>query len=490
MNPLSHFRLSILAVAFVVFSAQADVKMPSIFSSHMVLQRDEACPVWGWAEAGEEVTVTIGAQKHTAKTGDNGKWSVKLTAMKASSEPQVLTVAGKNSIKFEDVLVGEVWLCGGQSNMEWAVSQSSNAQKEIAAANHKRIRHIKVPHVTSDKPQDDVKTSGWLVTTPQTVPGFTAVGYFFALAIQKDLDVPVGLIGSNWGGTRIEPWTPPIGFQSVPALKENFADKLSTFPSKNAQGVANSGSPLAMYNAMIHPLVPYGLRGALWYQGESNNGEGMLYTEKMRALISGWRSVWHKPDMPFLFVQLAPYRYGGSPENLAGIWEAQTATLKIPNTGMCVITDISTVNDIHPPNKQEVGRRLALWALANTYGKDVKVYSGPLFKSAKADGAAIRVSFDHVGGGLISRDGKALSHFQVAGADGKFAEAEAKIDGETLVVRAASVEEPKFVRFGWHQLAEPNLSNKEGLPASPFRTDKLLPAAPPQPPTKAAPKKK
>ncbi|MSR66590.1 MAG: sialate O-acetylesterase [Pedosphaera sp.] len=475
MKPLNPFRFILIAALFFTFAAQADVKLPAIFGDHMVLQRDQKVPVWGWADDGEKVTVEFAGQKVSA-TAKGGKWSLALTALKASSKGAAFTVTGNNKVEFTNVVVGEVWLCGGQSNMEWYVASSKDKAKEIAEGNHPLIRHIKVPHVTSTKLQDDVKAGPWQAATSQTVGNFTAVGYFFALQIQKDLDVPIGLIGSNWGGTRIEPWTPPVGFQSVPALKKDYADKLSQFPQTNAQGVANNGSPLAMYNAMIHPLVPYAIRGALWYQGESNNGEGMLYYEKKKALINGWRSVWNQGDFPFLFVQLAPFSYGGDPTRLAQIWEAQTATLQIKNTGMAVITDISTIKDIHPPNKQEVGRRLALWALAKTYGKDVKVYSGPLYKSAKADGKTIHVSFDHVGGGLASRDGKPLSHFQIAGEDGIFVAADAKVDGATVAVSSVEVSAPKFVRFGWHQDAEPNLSNKEGLPASPFRTDNLPPA--------------
>ena len=289
--------------------------------------------------------------------------------------------------------------------------------------------------------------------------------------MQQQLDVPVGLIGSNWGGTRIEPWTPPVGFQQVPALKE-IADNLDKFPAKNADGKINHQSPLALYNGMIAPLVPYGIRGALWYQGESNNGEAMLYFEKKKALIAGWRSIWNKPDLPFYFVQLAPFRYGGDPKNLAGIWEAQTATLSIPNTGMAVTVDISNLTDIHPKNKQDVGKRLALWALAQLYGKSDLVYSGPLYKSMAVEGNKIRLSFDHVGGGLVSRDGKPLNWFTIAGEDKNFVEAKAVIDGDSVVVSADSVANPVAVRFGWTQEAEPNLSNKAGLPASPFRTDK------------------
>ena len=378
------------------------------------------------------------------------------------------------------MLVGEVWLCSGQSNMEWTVRASGNAAEEISAANHPRIRHIKIPNTPAAKPQNDVKSDGWKVCTPENAANFTAVGYYFGRKLMQDLDVPVGLIGSHWGGTRIEPWTPPVGFQQVPALKD-IADKLDTFPTMTQQRdkndssktttVVNHQSPLALYNGMIHPLLPFAIRGAIWYQGESNNGEGMLYFEKMKALIGGWRSVWNNPEMPFLFVQLAPYHYK-VPTQLPEIWEAQTAALSIPNTGMVVTNDIGNIKNIHPKNKQDVGRRLALWALAKTYGKTGLVYSGPLYKDMKIDGNKIRVSFDHVGGGLVSRDEKPLTWFAIAGADGNFVEAQAQIDGNTVVVSSDKVAEPKTVRFAWDQDAEPNLSNKEGLPASAFRTGK------------------
>jgi sialate O-acetylesterase len=304
----------------------------------------------------------------------------------------------------------------------------------------------------------------------------------------EDLDVPVGLIGCNWGGTRIEPWIPPVGFQSVPELKKDFADKLDKFPEladkKDKDGkveigadgkpvqVINYQSALALYNGMVHPLVPFAIRGALWYQGESNNGEGMLYREKMKALIAGWRNVWSNPHMPFYYVQLAPFNYGGDGTKLAGIWEAQTATLEVPDTGMVVTTDIGNTKDIHPRNKQEVGRRLALWALTKTYGKRGIVFSGPLYKGMKARGNKIELSFDHIGGGLSSRDGKTLTHFTIAGDDKVFVEARAEIVGKKLVVSNDGVAKPVAVRFAMHQQAEPNLSNKEGLPASPFRTDR------------------
>ncbi|MFM8470798.1 MAG: sialate O-acetylesterase [Limisphaerales bacterium] len=502
-NLIRHLsQLLCLTSGLAALTAHADVKLPVIFSDHMVLQRDQKVPVWGWADEGEKVTVEFAGQKVDA-TAQGGKWTVSLAPLKASSTGAKFTVSGKNKVEFSDVLVGEVWFCSGQSNMEWSVAASKNAKEEIAAANNPRIRHFKVPHVTATEPQTEVKTSGgWQLTATNTVGGFTAVGYYFAREIQKELDVPIGLIGCNWGGTRIEPWTPPVGFQSVPALKADFADKLDTFPArspaktkegkeildKDGKPVLNvsSSSPLSIYNAMVHPIIPYAIKGALWYQGESNNGEGMLYFEKKKALITGWRKLWNQGEFPFLFVQLAPYRYN-SPEKLPGIWEAQAATLSIPNTGMAVTTDVSTVGNIHPPDKQTVAHRLALWALAKTYNKPVTSYASPLFDTLKVEGNKATVSFKNAVGGLKSLDGKPLTWFTIAGEDKKFVEAKAEVNGNSVTVSAEGVAKPAAVRFGWHELAEPNLANAAGLPASPFRSDKwtdatmpvLAPAAPP-----------
>ncbi len=450
-------------------AAMAEIKLPSIIGDNMVLQREREVPIWGWDDPGSTVTVSIAGASVSAQADDEGRWLVHLPSMDAGG-PHELTVAGTSTRSIENVLVGEVWLCSGQSNMEWTVNASDNFEEERTAADYPEIRHIKIPHVPAAEPQIDVAAGGWQLTTPETVGGFTAVGYFFGRHLHQELDVPIGLIGSNWGGTRIEPWTPPEGFQHIPALAD-IANNLDNFPVKNDDGSINHQTPLALYNGMISPLLPYEIRGAIWYQGESNNGEGMLYFEKMKALIDGWRTVWNNPEMPFYFVQLAPYHYGDGPGSLPGIWEAQTATLEVPHTGMAVTVDISNIADIHPRNKQDVGYRLALWALAQTYGQEDLVYSGPLYDSMEIEGDTIRIHFDHVGSGLTSRDGEPLSRFQIAGADGAFVDAEADIDGETVVVRASGVTAPTAVRFGWHQEAEPNLSNKEGLPASPFRTD-------------------
>jgi sialate O-acetylesterase len=501
-------RTTALAIAFAAFLvalplASADVELPRILGNNMVLQRGIPVPVWGWADAGEAVSVTLGP--HTVKTtaGPDGSWRVALPALDAGG-PFEMIFEGKNTVTLRNVLVGEVWICSGQSNMEWSVSRSNNAEEEIAQANHGEIRLFHVPRRTSGRPLENVNTS-WRICHPETVPGFSAVAYFFGREVNRELGVPVGLINTSWGGTRIEPWTPPVGFASVTetagTVKEIeranavYRDQVekSLQPLEDwieaARGSLKSGKdipslpaiprhpydrhdrPAGLYNAMIHPLAPFALRGALWYQGEANRGDGPAYHPKMKALINGWRSVWGQGDFPFYFVQLAPFRYGGDPLLLPLIWEAQKATLALPNTGMAVTTDITNLGDIHPRNKQDVGKRLALWALAQIYGFKDLVYSGPLYESMTIEDGAIRVRFNHVGGGLASRDGKALSWFEIAGSDRTFHKAEARIDGDSVVVSSDAVPEPKAVRLGWHQEAEPNLMNKEGLPASPFRTD-------------------
>ena len=481
MKKTFSFSAFALAIATLTpLATQAEVKLPSIFSDHMVIQRDQAVPVWGWADPGESVSVTFGEHKATTKANPSGRWQVDLPAMPANTTGTDLTIRGQNTHKFEDVLVGEVWLCSGQSNMEWTVNRSGNAKEEIAKANDPRIRHIKIKHHPAKEPQTDVPSPGWQVASPETVGSFSAVGYYFARHLIENLDVPVGLIGSNWGGTRIEPWTAPSGFAAVPALSD-IHDKIDRFPSmkkkKKAKDsdemieVVNHQSPLALYNGMIHPLVPYAICGAIWYQGESNNGEGMLYHEKMKALIHGWRKVWNKPEMPFYYVQLAPYQYGGNRnEKLPGIWQAQLKTLDIPHTGMAVITDIGNPKNIHPKNKQDVGKRLALWALAKTYSQDDLIYSGPLFRQHHITDGKIRVEFDMTGQGLKSRDGKPLTHFEIAGADGTFHPATANIKGDHLILHSEAVKNPKHVRFAWDQVANPNLVNSADLPASPFTT--------------------
>lgn len=507
-------RTALLILPMLSAPVLAAVTLPSVLSSHMVLQRDMPVPVWGWADAGEKVTVTFAGQTKEATAGPEGRWQVKLDAMPANTQPQPLTVKGSNEIKLEDVLVGEVWIGSGQSNMQWSVDASDNPAAEIAAAAFPNIRLFNVPLTSSPVKNDNVNAS-WTSTTPQSIPKFSAVLFYMGRHLHRELNVPVGLIASSWGGSRIEPWTPVEGFEQVPSQRDNVRTIRMNTPGypeyENAmqgylnqvQAWAQTGKelvkakkplpplpdrpgPLAhghqqlvgTYNAMIHPLVPYAIRGAVWYQGESNNGEGMLYLDRMKALIGGWRAVWQQGEFPFYHVQLAPYNYSRkNPDedravtSLAEIWEAQAESVKqIPRTGMAVINDIGNLTDIHPKNKQEVGRRLALIALANDYGRKDLVFSGPVYKGHTVQGGAIRLQFDHTGSGLAARDGKPLNWFEIAGADGRFVPAEAAIEGNEIVAKAAAVAAPEAVRFAWSQLAEPNLINKEGLPAGAFRT--------------------
>ncbi|HJT35994.1 MAG TPA: sialate O-acetylesterase [Pirellulales bacterium] len=500
-------RSAVLAATICILCltpAMAAVKLPAIIGSHMVLQASSPLTIWGWADPGEDVMVTFGDTKASAKADGAGKWLVKLPAMQASDQPREMTIVGKNTIQLTDILVGEVWLASGQSNMEWSVAASDNPETEIKAADHPKIRLFLVPKVPSRTPANDVQTA-WTVCTPDTVKNFSAVAYFFGRELHQKLESPVGMIASSWGGTRIEPWTPPEGFadaaelegerKQIEAMRDSYQTALKNAlpqfkawveaaekaaaggteigdpPAAPADPYKVYGAPTALYNGMIHPLVPFAIRGALWYQGESNRGQAMHYHDLMKALIRGWRTVWGQGNFPFLYVQLAPFRYDNNVTALPEIWEAQTATLAVPNTGMAVTTDIGNVSDIHPRNKQEVGRRLARWALANTYGKTDVVFSGPTYESLAVDGKQIRLKFKHAHGGLAARDGKPLTWFSVAGADKKFVKANATIDGETVLVESPEVASPVAVRFGWHQLAEPNLMNKAGLPAVPFRTD-------------------
>ena len=434
-------------MASLVFSvcapARSDVKLPSVFGSHMVLQRDMPVPVWGWAEPGEEITLRFGSLKKTTKADEQGNWRVVLKKLKASKKRgKQMEITGKNSsIVLQNILIGDVWVGSGQSNMEWSVSGSRKGGEMIRTAKFPAIRLFLIPKVQKGAPDRTVNAS-WKVCTPQTVPSFSAVLYYFGLKLQTDLKVPMGLIASSWGGSRIEPWTVH----------------------------ANSNAGGGMYNGMIAPIVPFAIKGAIWYQGESNVGNGLGYHDLKKNLVEGWRRVW-KQELPFYYVQIAPWSgYGGG--QLPALWEGQTKSLTIPDTGMAVITDlVDNVGDIHPRMKLEVGRRLALWALARTYGKKKVVFSGPLYKSMEVDGGRIRLHFAHTAGKLGSRDGKPLSEFQIAGSDGQFYPAKALIDKETVVVSAAEVQSPTQVRFGWHKLANPNLINKAMLPASPFKTD-------------------
>jgi len=499
-------KLLVFTVLLFVGSVMAEVTLPHVFGDHMVLQREKPVRVWGWADPGEKITVTLNGKTAKTVTDAKGKWRVELPEMKASSKSTKLTVAGKNTVVVSDILVGDVWLCSGQSNMEWGLGGAASKETAIPAATNARIRLLKVTSKPSPQAVKDIKDT-WQVCSPQTAPGFSAVGYFFGKKLYDELDVPVGLIQSAWGGTRIEPWVPAVGFKIIPALDFEFdnlekmhleyrmslTDKMKEIdawqekvktallerkpvpaePEWPKHPIYSSGHPVkstSLYNSRIHPLIPFGIRGAIWYQGESNVNDDGLYYEKKKALIKGWRRLWNQGNFPFYYVQIAPggfYAKGKLPE----LWEDQVETLKVPNTGMAVVHDIGNLKDIHPRNKRDVGARLALWALAKEYGKEGLVYSGPLFKKIEITGNKIVVLFDHSGSGLSTKDGKAPDWFEIAGEDKKFVKADAQIQGGTVVVSSKTVAKPVAVRFAWNEMAEPNLKNTEGLPASPFRSD-------------------
>ena len=471
---------ALLLVVAAASSVQADVTLPNVFGDNMVLQRGQPLKFWGKADPGENVTVSLWrkqggdavAREVVTKADGSGNWKLAVKPY-LHAGPISVAIRGKNTINLKNVLIGEVWICSGQSNMAWTLNRTNNSKQEIAGAKYPNIRVFRVKRTPKSQPQDDVQlTASWKECSPETIPDFSAVAYFFGRHLNQELDVPIGLIETAWGGTRIEPWTPPVGFKQVPKL-QSLVKEAEEVQKRDPIFKVNQQTPTVLYNGMVHGLVPFSMRGAIWYQGESNRADGMMYYEKMKGLIYGWRKVWNQGDFPFLFVQLAPYTYGGNDDTmLPKIWEAQTATLSVVNTGMAVTVDIGNVKDIHPTNKQDVGKRLALWALAKTYGKKDLVYSGPLYQSMSIDKGKIRIKFKHVGSGLISRDDKQLSWFTIAGKEGEFVSAKAEIDGDSVLVSSDKISKPKAVRFGWNQLAEPNLSNKEGLPASPFRTDR------------------
>ena len=498
---------SMLLAAVFCPMAQADVKLPAIIGDNMVLQRAIDVPIWGWADAGEKVTVTMGDQSKSATACDKGKWMVRLDSMKEGG-PTKMTVAGKNTITVENILIGDVWVCSGQSNMGFTVRSAINAEAEIASADYPEIRLFSVPLVGTQEPQYDCK-GRWLVCSPETVANFTAVGYFFGRELYKNIKMPVGLINTSWGGSSCEAWVRRDLLEADPA----YADLLSSFAKRCAEydpekakanyekqkarwkeAVAKAKAegkpaprapraprdprtgqhrPANLYNGMILPILPYAIRGAIWYQGESNAGRAYQYRDLFPKMIKNWRDDWAQGDFPFYFVQLANFM-AVKPEPAESAWaelrEAQTMTLSHPNTGQAVIIDIGEATDIHPKNKQDVGKRLALWALVKDYGRDL-VYSGPMYKSMKKDGNKIVVSFDHVGGGLVAKGGDTLKGFAIAGDDKKFVWADAKIDGDKIVVSSPDVANPVAVRYAWADNPVCNLYNKEDLPACPFRTD-------------------
>lgn len=566
----TNFRRLIFATAWCLSgaAAMADVKMPAIFGDHMVLQRDLGVPFWGTAEPGEEVTVAAGGDQAQTKAGPDGKWSLKLGKLKASAEPIEVTVTGKNKIVFKDVLVGDVWVCSGQSNMEFGI-KSFMTPDELAKAEEPQIRMFMVPKWVARAPGSDIApapakcpTIGtWQVCNPKNLAsngewtGFPAVGFYFGRQIHKFTGQPVGLIGTTWGGTRINSWMSVESLQAEPAFRSyaagalDFRDnyekiksdyearyaawqaEMAKWNAENKDAIAeakvvmenwnrakkeadaahqpppprpkelkppqeprdvinNNQISSALFNGMVAPLIPYGIKGAIWYQGESNGDQPGFYKLALPAMITDWRKLWNQGDFPFLVVQLPNYM-ARKPEpaesTWAGVREAQAAASSLPKVGYAVTIDLGDAGNIHPPDKYDVAARLALVAQRVAYDDLQTVTSGPTFKKAEIEGNTVRLSFDHLGGGLAigvpperffatlkkpqPSPGQELEGFAVAGSDLKYSWAKAKIDGDTVIVSSEKVPNPVTVRYAWADNPAANLYNKEGLPAAPFRTD-------------------
>jgi len=559
---MRHFHRALFAWLFFgcAAAALADVRVPGLFGDNMVLQRERPAAVWGAADPGESVTVKFGTARAAATADAAGRWRVQLPAMPASPQPRQLSIAGRNQLLFHNVLVGDVWVCAGQSNMELSLG-SCNAPQDIAAARFPLLRWLKPAKRQLGWPGAEV-AGRWSCCAPDTAPALTAVGFYFARRVQQETGVPLGLLDLSWSGSAIEPWLPAAAFTLEPALSNILAQlkkpadayrakaqaqlsalekwipaarraldtvgaEIPPAPPLPADPVIDEHFPTTIFNGMVHPVVPFAIRGVLWYQGESNGGEGVeSYRVKMRALIRGWRQAWQQDlstgsgpspstpsagsmqassgqagsgsspsapstssgqGFPFYFVQLANYEPPCATPAAAGPYarnrEAQLLTLQLPRTGMAVAVDVGEEKDIHPKNKFDVGERLARWALHNDYGRRDLVPSGPLYKAMQVEGNRIRVRFDYVGAGLMAgkKDGRQpviadpegkFRQFAVAGADKKWYWADAVVDGDTLLVSSPQVPKPVAVRYAYdHNPAGCNFYNKDGLPASPFRTD-------------------
>ena len=468
----------ISALLLLLFShkLEAEITLPKILGHNMVLQRDKPVSIWGFASPGEEVSVTFHNQTKKITADASGNWKITLEPLPTSSTPSTLTISGSNTIRLNNILVGEVWFCSGQSNMEYTMRKNSKVVKadssknspidELQRANNAAIRIFLINNKNLRKP--DPNHSGWSIARDSALRSFSAAAYFFAKELYDKLHVPIGVIAAAMPGSPIEPF-----------LYGTITSDLQTAAGRNNMTVDET-HPGKFYPNMIEPVAPLAISGFLWYQGETNcfQNESIAYTYKMKALIDGWRKLWIDESLPFYYVQIAPFYYSKSAgkypltkETLPKFREAQTLALHIPNTGMVVTTDlVKTPDDLHPGFKWEVGRRLALIALAKTYGKSV-VYSGPVYQQMRKRKGAIELEFAHTGSGLISKEGKPLSQFEIVGADGKFFPAKAVIKGNKVIVSSPAVSSPVDVRFEWNEAGHANLYNKEGLPAVPFRTD-------------------
>lgn len=532
MRFLATLLISLLAMNGGLSAAHASTPftVSNLFTNHLVLQRGMKDSVWGWAKPRQKITVSFAGHTVTATANAHGNWMAKLPAMHFSAVPRSLTItSGAQTLVVHDILVGDVWLCSGQSNMQYPMAGwfgRTNLSAALAKGTHANIRLYHVPMMESNFSGTPKRQAAavWQRCTPRNLAGFSAVGYFFGLTMHKALHVPIGLIESDWGGTNIEPWIPQQGFFAVPQLKTDqawlramakrqknlntlylasmtawlshakqalAAGKPMPYPPRKPESAISRPhafnyqiphgdwqpdahqNPTTLFNGMIHPLIPYAIGGVIWYQGENNvSSHDHLYYYHLKALIGSWRKLWKQGNFPFYIVQIAPFNYGRDGPMEPVIWQAEEkAARRIANCGIASTMDIGNIHNIHPANKQAVGRRLAAIALAKIFHSG-KTCSGPVFKSADFDGNQVVIHFTSVGGGLLSRDGKPLNWFQLSGRNGTFVNASARIVGRTVVVQSLKISAPTAVRFAYSDLAVPNLMNKEALPALPFQARK------------------
>ena len=510
-----HQFLLLTAIALVAacypYEALAEIKLPAVVGDNMVLQHGRPVPIWGWADPNETVTVTAAGQTASAKADQDGRWQVRLPKLEVSAKPMQMQIRGSSgsALTVSDILVGEVWFCTGPSNIFWPVSRCDNAKREMATAKYPGIRFFTVQRKTADKPQADC-VGNWFACSPDTVGGVSGIGYFFSRRLHKDLNMPIGLLQSYWGGSRVEAWTSMEALEAEPELKpildwwaKSFAQFDSgqtkaaydgqlkewqqtvakakaegTKPPRKPQAPENPHlsrhRPASLYNGMVAPLVPFAMRGVISYQGLGNLFWAQYTRELLVTQIRDWRSRWGQGSFPFGMVQPAPFpcdRWPKCSEDAYSLQrEGQLLVLDtVPDTGVAPTMDIGDLKELHFTNKQDVARRLVAWALATVYGRDMP-YSGPVYESMAVEGDAIRIRFRHTGTGLMTNDGRPPSSFATAGPDKVFHPATARIDGHTVIVRSDRVRTPVAVRFAFNDTEVPNLFNKEGLPASLFRT--------------------
>lgn len=495
----------LLLVLSAKLSLSAQVKLPALVSDNMVLQQNTKVNLWGWASPNEKINIQLGWSNLPVNvTADaEGNWKTTVETPKGGETTYDIIIEASNKITLKNILIGEVWLCSGQSNMFFPVGREEgtwktgvkNYEEEVKNAVFPNIRLFTVALNASAKPLEDV-TGSWKICSPESIKTFSAVAYFFGRDLYQKLNVPIGLLSTSWGGTKAEAWTAQSVLEEdvafLPILQEDaknekvYQEKLEAYylalTNERIASAANAPksqlkkpkkepnkTSYVLYNAMLHPLVNYTIKGTIWYQGESNSGKAYLYRSLFPTMVKSWREEWKQGEFPFYYVQITPHK-GQNAE----IREAQLMSLKtIPSSGMVVTTDVGDAQNIHPIDKQTVGYRLALIARAKTYGENKLVYSGPIFNHMKIKKQKVQLFFDYADSGL-KKTGDTLKEFEIAGNDQVFYPAEAKIEGKTIIVTSPKVKEPAAVRFAWKAVPEPNLFNNENLPASPFRTDEWV----------------